>query len=165
MLIDVILDRKDGVPYSFKEFSAYCVEGVGLDAPYGESEYTKVIHAFAKGEDAVKNALCDYIDAEGYAPEIKDYVNSVDWLTQPVHQVLRTYIEKIGPGGCRVERKPVSFDFQFGNKNCNEGYAHEFETSYARGIVNGMKCRWKHPLVVVCEIMPDGTEREVNWLR
>lgn len=31
-------------------------------------------------EEDVKRELCRYIDAEDYNPEIKDYVNSVDWL-------------------------------------------------------------------------------------
>lgn len=31
-------------------------------------------------EEDVKRALCDYIDKQDYNPEIKDYINSVDWL-------------------------------------------------------------------------------------
>ena len=26
-----------------------------------------------------RRELCAYIDSEGYAPEIKDYINSVEW--------------------------------------------------------------------------------------
>lgn len=31
-------------------------------------------------EEDVKRALCGYIDGNEYNPEIKDYINSVDWL-------------------------------------------------------------------------------------
>lgn len=31
-------------------------------------------------EKDVKRALCDYIDRQEYNPEIKDYINSVNWL-------------------------------------------------------------------------------------
>ncbi len=31
-------------------------------------------------EEDVKRALCDYIDKNEYNPEIKEYINSVNWL-------------------------------------------------------------------------------------
>ena len=32
-------------------------------------------------EEDVKRALCDYIDRNDYNPDIKNYINSVAWLT------------------------------------------------------------------------------------
>lgn len=40
-----------------------------------------ITRAMDFGEEAdVKRALCDYIDRQEYNPNIKDYINSVNWL-------------------------------------------------------------------------------------
>ena len=79
MLIDAILDRradrKDGIfNYDPKKLYDYINGWAG-------GIYDNVAHAMDEGEEAdVKKALCDYIDGD-YNPEIKEFVNSVDWLT------------------------------------------------------------------------------------
>ncbi len=42
-----------------------------------------ILKALDSGEEPdVKEALCKYIDANDYNPEIKDYIQSVDWLIE-----------------------------------------------------------------------------------
>ena len=64
MLIDCILDRKDGEEYD------YC-----------NGHYNDIAELLDNGtEKQIKQALCDYIKSEGYSLEICDYINSVNWL-------------------------------------------------------------------------------------
>lgn len=107
MIIDLILDRKDleqelteqganmaeyaeyynalteqqkvfaAAPYDagafYREVREYdrIFNGIGLD----------ILRALDYGtESDVKKALCNYINAGGYNPEICDYINAVDWL-------------------------------------------------------------------------------------
>lgn len=71
MIIDLILDRKDGQPYNAREF-------------YNRvSQYDDVIIATAldSGENEdVRRALCGYVIENGYEVSICDFINSVDWL-------------------------------------------------------------------------------------
>lgn len=77
MLVDLILDRRDGVSYSPSEFEEEVKE-------YCETfpSYIPVYDALISGsEDDVKDELCRYIDDEWYGSRlIKDYINSVNWL-------------------------------------------------------------------------------------
>ena len=77
MLIDLILDRRDGVSYSPSEFEEEVKK-------YCETypSYIPVYDALISGsEDDVKDELCRYIDDEWYGSRlIKDYINSVNWL-------------------------------------------------------------------------------------
>ena len=76
MIIDLILDRKDGQEYSSREFY------------YDVMEYESIFHlnyeisrAMDYGtENDVKKVLCDYVIDQDYNPEICDYINSVNWL-------------------------------------------------------------------------------------
>ena len=76
MIIDLILDRKEDTEntYNPKHFynmvMCYGDTGKGITAAmdYGE-------------ETDVKSALCDYITRNEYNPDIKNYINSVNWLT------------------------------------------------------------------------------------
>lgn len=77
MIIDLILDRKDGEPYDAGMFY------------WGVFNYIEVFRELAMPitramddgtEKDVKHALCDYIDKCGYNADIKTYINSVDWL-------------------------------------------------------------------------------------
>lgn len=73
MIIDLILDRKDGYRYNAHEFYGEVME-------YGEVGF-EITCAMDEGtEEDVKNALCQYIDENEYNPEIKKYINSVNWL-------------------------------------------------------------------------------------
>jgi hypothetical protein len=73
MIIDLILDRKDGEAYSPREF---------YNAVMG---YGKVGHLITEMMDEgteldVKAALCRYIVDNGYNEKICEYVISVNWL-------------------------------------------------------------------------------------
>lgn len=81
MIIDLILERRT---YEKEE---------GDKQWYGESQ-AKDLYVYAMsfgfdylsraldagGEGDIRKALCRYIDENGYRPEIKEFVNSVDWL-------------------------------------------------------------------------------------
>ena len=73
MIIDRILDRKEGEAYSPKQFYMDCMD-------YGE-----VGHDIARAMDfgterQVKAALFQYLIDNEYNPEICYYINSVNWL-------------------------------------------------------------------------------------
>lgn len=75
MIIDVILDRKCGCDYTPSALIRYTDEGV-----YG-TDFRYILEAFWTGRNsAVQDALCRYIDTQGYNPEIKDYVKLENWL-------------------------------------------------------------------------------------
>lgn len=77
MIIDLILDRKDGVPYDANEFynriREYESEWDGM--------HDEISYAMDYGDDDdVRMALCDYIRRNQYNPEIEDYIDSVEWI-------------------------------------------------------------------------------------
>lgn len=76
MIIDLILDRQDGTEYipsifynDVREYENIFNLGshISLALDYGT-------------EADVKRALCGYIDSNNYNPEIKNFINNVDWL-------------------------------------------------------------------------------------
>lgn len=76
MIIDLILDRKDGIEYNAKQFY--------LDVREYEDIF-ELGYAISKAMDYgtnldIRKALCDYIEDNGYNHEIKDYVNSQKWI-------------------------------------------------------------------------------------
>lgn len=73
MIIDLILERRDGAPYT-KQTIAQILEYCDV---FGFADISRAIDA--KDEIALKNALYAYIDGE-YNPDIKAYVSSVSWL-------------------------------------------------------------------------------------
>jgi hypothetical protein len=79
MIIDLILDRKDGAEYVPRDFyNAVCeyediFESLGFNisrAMDGDSELS------------VKKVLCEYIINNGYSIDITEYIYSVNWLEQ-----------------------------------------------------------------------------------
>ena len=73
MIIDLILDRKDGKESSAKEF-------YNNVAQYGEIG-DDIAQALDGGENEdVRRALNNYIDGNDYNEEIKKFINSQDWL-------------------------------------------------------------------------------------
>jgi len=73
MIIDLMLDRKDGTNYAPKQF--YCDV-----MNYGEIG-NKISRAMDSGEELdIKTALSDYILENGYSLDITDYIFSVNWL-------------------------------------------------------------------------------------
>lgn len=70
MIVDMILDRKNGTPYSAKDFYNYCYYIGG-----------EIRRAMDRRKNAdVQEALCKYILEQDYNPDICDYIRSVDWL-------------------------------------------------------------------------------------
>lgn len=77
MIIDLILDRKDGEAYNPKEFYMEVMD-------YGET-WPDIAFPIASAMDSgteqdVKNELCRYVLECGYNPQICEYINSVEWL-------------------------------------------------------------------------------------
>lgn len=80
MIIDLILDRKDGVKYSAREFY-YRVMEYETIFKFENSIERSISRALDYGTNKdVQKALCAYIDSQGYNAQIKDYINSVDWI-------------------------------------------------------------------------------------
>lgn len=73
MIVDLILDRKDGKKYKAEEFYRSCVlyGNVGTDITAAMDYGT---------EKDVKKALKEYIDDQEYNPMIKSFIDAVDWL-------------------------------------------------------------------------------------
>lgn len=77
MIIDEILDRKDGASYNPQDFYDYVSQQ--LDVLNSKDIAT----ALDSGtEEDVKKALCEYIKLGEYNPAICDYINSVNWLEE-----------------------------------------------------------------------------------
>lgn len=77
MIIDLILDRKDGAGYTPRDFYMEVMQ-------YGRA-FPNLAHPITMAMDAgneqdVKTALCNYIDECDYNPQIKNYINSQNWL-------------------------------------------------------------------------------------
>lgn len=79
MVIDAILDRKEGAKYDPEEFYRYVRDEESVF--YGKDQ--PISRALDSGtDDDVKGALCKYITDNGYSPDICDYVKSVSWLNE-----------------------------------------------------------------------------------
>ena len=76
MLIDLILDRRDGCKFDPVDFA------------FSVNDYAEIFDCVrpvlaalsSHVEQAVKHALCGYVLGAGYNPEICDYINGVSWL-------------------------------------------------------------------------------------
>ena len=74
MIIDLILDRKDGQKYSPKKFYNEVMQYSGL---YGE-EIAAALDGGSNND--IKNALCRYVVDNEYNEDICEYIQSVKWL-------------------------------------------------------------------------------------
>ena len=72
MIIDLILDRKNGYGYDVKEFYDACM------AHYEEFDIARALDSGT--EKDVKKALCDYVIYNDYPKSICKYINSENWL-------------------------------------------------------------------------------------
>lgn len=74
MIIDTIIDRRDGCAYGPDD----------MRYMYDEAEmfgFIDLARALDSGsDDEIRRELCRYIDDGGYRQEIKSYVNAVDWI-------------------------------------------------------------------------------------
>ena len=77
MIIDMILDRKESNDYNAHDFY-FGVMGYEKLVP---QDVKQIILCMDEGDEAdVRIALCRYILRNGYAPDICNYVCSVNWL-------------------------------------------------------------------------------------
>lgn len=77
MIIDLILDRKDGEKYKSDAFYSELVE---YEDVWPELA-CPIVNAMNNGsEQEVRNELCNYIQRCGYDAELCEYINSVKWL-------------------------------------------------------------------------------------
>lgn len=73
MIIDLILDRKDGQDYNSREFYHEVMK-------YGDVGH-EITRAMDEGEERdVKQALYKYIINNEYSLDICRYINKVNWL-------------------------------------------------------------------------------------
>lgn len=77
MIIDCILDRKDGFGYSASGFYAYLLKSV-VDRIHADMISRAM--DFGTNKD-VQEALCKYILDNGYDDGICNYVRDIDWLS------------------------------------------------------------------------------------
>ena len=80
MIIDAILDRRDAAKDGgFALWTANNVRYIYREAMlFGFSYLSAALDGGT--EEQIKDALCRYIDENGYNPAIKDFVRSVRWL-------------------------------------------------------------------------------------
>lgn len=72
MIIDLILDRFDGMPYRANDFYFGVLE-------YGEDGH-EITRAMDAGTEAdARRALCSFAAAEGCGAEVIRFINSVTW--------------------------------------------------------------------------------------
>lgn len=75
MIVDLILDRKDGHRYDVRDFY------YDVTAYEEDDGHFPISRALDSGtEKDVKRELCNYILKNGYNEELCDYINSVNWL-------------------------------------------------------------------------------------
>ena len=73
MVLDKILERKDGTPYNPKKF-------YNDIASYGDIGF-EIANALDSGTEIdVRSALCNYITNNEYNPTICDYIKSINWI-------------------------------------------------------------------------------------
>ena len=92
MIIDLILDRKDGTLYNAFDFYRDVMEY--------ESDFNldrSISSALDYGDEkAVRKALCDYVINQGYNKNICNYINDVQWLKSDVtNDRLNSVIDRI----------------------------------------------------------------------
>lgn len=165
MLIDAILDRRadrnDGIyNYNPKRFYEY-INGFGIES------YDRVAHAMDKGSNTeVQAEMCAYIDLEEYNPNIKCFVNSVDWLNadhqkpkQELFQTIRAYKSRED----LFSNNALNLKFVV---NQNHSYRERYEKEYARGVAWGLTVKYAKPCVAVLTTIGDKTEvTEVHCVR
>lgn len=76
MIIDLILDRKDGVPYDPRKFY---YEILGYENTFNFDFSISETLDYGSELD-VKNTLKKYIKTQGYNEDINQYIDSVNWL-------------------------------------------------------------------------------------
>lgn len=119
MLIDAILDRKDGAGYNPKEFYNY-LNG------WARGIYDDVCRVLDEGSNEdIQRALCEYIVKNDYNPAICEYINSVDWLV--TEGVIMVTCQDSEGNGVLIKSEKIAL-------NTDDTKADEFLMNYARSI-------------------------------
>lgn len=78
MIIDLILDRKDGYPYDAHEFyneiRDYERLGIGVS-----DERISIAMDYGDNRD-VQRTLCEYVYMNGYPDKIQQYIRTQQWI-------------------------------------------------------------------------------------
>lgn len=124
MVIDYILDRKDGYGYDVKEFYDACMA-------YEEFDIARALDSGT--EKDVKKALCDYVIYNDYPKSICKYINSENWLDddfyeskKSVHKSLKESSKILAKNkkgkvvGYIEPQKDGSFGYAFGSPSQKE---------------------------------------------
>lgn len=74
MIIDTIMDRRDGCAYGHDDMTYMHEEA----ETFGFVDLARALDSGS--EDDIRRELCRYIDDGGYRQDVKKYVNSVDWI-------------------------------------------------------------------------------------
>lgn len=102
MIIDLILDRKDSSARDYKARRFYYdVMGYREVFPELADPITRAMDE--ADEEEVKGQLKRYIDENGYNPAIKEYIDSVDWLTDDEPQEWMYVLDMTDESVCRIE--------------------------------------------------------------
>ena len=73
-IVDLILDRRDGKAYTASTAHKIVKETLRRD-------YIGIYTAFAIGDNYdAQDALCEYINKEGFNPDLKFYIRRMDWI-------------------------------------------------------------------------------------
>ena len=78
MIVDLILDRKDGYPYDAHEFynEIRDYERLGVGVP---DERISIAMDYGDNQD-VQRTLCEYVYMNGYSDSIQNYIRSQQWI-------------------------------------------------------------------------------------
>lgn len=75
MIIDLILNRKDGQTYDVNSFADMASKYADTFADY------RIINALGMGtEKDIKKVLCNYIKRNNYNNNLCNYINQQNWL-------------------------------------------------------------------------------------
>lgn len=84
MIIDLILDRRDNIrdgyqdTFSFNQFYRDCRE---YAQDFDDEIQWKIVDTLDVGTNKeVQDVLCEYIDANNYNPQIKEFIRSMNWI-------------------------------------------------------------------------------------
>lgn len=163
MLIDAILDRRDDRNEGIYNYNPEVLRvhqrlRNRILRPCGSRNGRR------HGAD-VKKALCDYIDTE-YPAYIKEFVNSVDWITSDPQKPKQEIFQEIRAYKSREDmyaHNPLDLKFVV---NMNPGYRERYEKEYARGVAAGLTVKYAHPVVTVLTTIDCKTEvTEVHQAR
>lgn len=81
MIIDMIIERQNGLEYDPKEFYEYVTKEEQIFFEETSDNLISISRSMDTLKELdVKKELCWYIISQGYNPTLCDFVMSVDWL-------------------------------------------------------------------------------------